>query len=144
MNLFIAVKTCFRNYVTFRGRAPRSEYWWFVLFFFLGSALLAVIEGVFLGVGETARIPGGWEWHSDGGPLTGLFALAMILPMLAVTVRRLHDIGKSGWWVLIGLVPFFGALVLLYFYVQPSEPGQNVFGPNPVGVRPDRSPPPLS
>ncbi|MFD2172692.1 DUF805 domain-containing protein [Rhodobacter lacus] len=138
MDFFTAIKTCFRNYAGFRGRAPRSEFWWFGLFFFIGSALLAMIETRFLGFGAVERVPGGWAWQSNGGPLTGLFALGMVVPLLAVAVRRLHDLGKSGWWLLISLVPFFGTLVLLYFYVQPSQPGPNAFGPAP-----DRSPPPL-
>ncbi|MBZ4021192.1 hypothetical protein CKO11_01775 [Rhodobacter sp. TJ_12] len=138
MNLITSVKTCFRKYATFRGRAPRSEFWWFVLFFMLGSIVLATIETALLGIGDVSHVRGGYEWHSNGGPLSGLFALGMLLPMLAVTVRRLHDVGKSGWFILIGLIPLIGSLVLLYFYVQPSQQGSNSFGASPEG-----GPPPL-
>ena len=64
--------------------------------------------------------------------LAPLFGLATILPALAASVRRLHDIGKSGWWVLLHLIPVIGFLVMLYFYLQPSEPGTNEYGPPPV------------
>ncbi|SOC17455.1 uncharacterized membrane protein YhaH [Rhodobacter sp. JA431] len=138
MNLISAVKTCLRNYATFKGRAPRSEFWWFILFFFLVSVVLATIETAVFGIGEVSHVDGGYEWQSNGGPLTVLFSLAMVLPMLAVTVRRLHDVGKSGWFILIGLIPLIGGLVLLFFYVQPSQQGPNQFGASPNG-----GPPPL-
>lgn len=63
--------------------------------------------------------------------LSGLFSLALFIPSLAVAVRRLHDIGRSGWWLLIGLIPLVGAFVLLVFAVQDSQPGSNAYGPNP-------------
>jgi uncharacterized membrane protein YhaH (DUF805 family) len=66
--------------------------------------------------------------------LSGLFVLANILPALAVGVRRLHDTGRSGWWLLIALIPLVGVIVLIIFYVQDSQPGVNKYGPNPKGV----------
>ena len=68
------------------------------------------------------------------GPIYGIYALVMILPSLAVAARRLHDIGKSGWFLLLGLIPVVGGLILLYFMVQPSKPESNEYGPAPGGL----------
>jgi len=95
-----AVKTCFRKYVDFSGRAARPEFWWFFLF----QIIVMVVTGML------------------SSTLNGLAGLAMLLPGLAVGARRLHDIGKSAWWLLIGLIPIVGFFVLLYFFVQPSGP----------------------
>lgn len=110
-----------KQYVDFKGRARRKEYWWFVLVNVLIGVGLAMIEA---GAGITDPTTG-------YGPLTGLYSLAVLLPGLAVSVRRLHDTGRRGWWLLLSLVPVIGPLVLLYFFVQDSEPGQNDYGPNP-------------
>ena len=107
MNFVDAVKTCFTKYVGFDGRATRSEYWWWVLFL---VAIAVVMELLNLGL------------------IGNLFSLATLLPSIAVGARRLHDIGKSGWWQLIALIPLIGWLVLIYWAVQPSE-GDNAFGP---------------
>lgn len=106
-DLLNAVKTCFRKYVDFSGRAARPEFWWFFLFQVIALVL--------------ARIIG-------GGVLYGIVALALLLPGLAVGARRLHDIDKSGWFLLLGLIPLIGALVLLYFCVQPSGPANQYGG----------------
>lgn len=110
MNFVDAVKTCFTKYVGFDGRATRSEYWWWVLFMVLVSVALGLL---------------------NLGMIGNLFSLATLLPSIAVGARRLHDIGKSGWWQLIGLIPLIGWLVLIYWAVQPSE-GDNAFGPAPT------------
>ncbi len=104
-----------KRYAEFNGRARRTEFWMFVLFSVIISAVLRFVEGLF------------------GGPgvLSGLYGLAVLIPSLAVSVRRLHDTGRSGWWLLIGLVPLAGAIVLLVFAVQDSQPGDNEYGPNP-------------
>ncbi len=99
MTLQEAFKTCLGKYATFEGRADRSEYWWFVL-----AQVLIVMGASIL-----------------SEKLSGLAALALLLPMLAVTARRLHDIGRSGWWQLVYFVPLVGWLVLLYWTVQPSR-----------------------
>ena len=101
-----AVKTCFNKYVDFSGRAARPEFWWFFLFQI--SVLLV------------ARLIG-------GDILYGLVALALLLPSLAVGARRLHDIGKSAWFLLLALIPIIGFFVLLYFFIQPTGPA-NEFG----------------
>ena len=95
MNFQHSIRVCFSKYADFNGRATRSEYWWFSLFIALVYLVLAVVNEV----------------------LPGIFALATLLPTLAVTVRRLHDTERSGWWLLICLVPFIG-LVLFYFLAQ--------------------------
>lgn len=138
MNFQTAVRTCLQKYVTFSGRASRSEYWWFALFLILGSIAFGILDGILF------RPMGGPEGHMAGGngPLGGLFSLAMLLPSLAAGARRLHDTDRSGWWLLIALVPLVGFLVLLYFFVQPSMPGSNRFGSGPGGsgeTGPDQS-----
>ena len=105
-----------QNYVGFSGRAQRKEYW----MFFLGNVIILVGFGIVdaaVGLGA--------------GLISALFSLAIFLPGLAVGFRRLHDVGKSGWWVLISLIPLIGALVLLYFLVLDGDPGDNHYGPNP-------------
>lgn len=104
-----------KNYTGFQGRAIRSEYWMFVLFNFIASFILEIID-------RLAHIT----------PfLTGIYSLAVLLPSLAVAVRRLHDIGKSGWWVLIGIIPFIGEIILIVFACFDSQPHDNKYGPNP-------------
>ena len=143
MNFQTAVRTCLSKYATFSGRAIRSEYWYFVLFNFLGQILLGIIDGILFDTGSMMHGTGFLSFQSEGGPLSGLFSLAILLPSIAVGVRRLHDIGKSGWWLLLILLPLIGFLVLLYFFVQPSEPGANRYGPGPGGpLPPGRSPDP--
>lgn len=113
--------TVLRKYAEFDGRARRREYWGFVLVNFFIVLLLAVPDTL-LGLAT----PG-----TGIGVLTAIYVLAVAIPWLAVTVRRLHDVGRSGWWALIGLVPYLGAIVLLVFALFNSQPGDNEFGPNP-------------
>ena len=108
MNFADAVKKCFSQYAGFSGRAARPEYWWWALFVILASVVLNLVS-------------------SD---LAGIFSLGVLLPGIAVGTRRLHDIGKSGWWQLLSLIPLIGWLVLLYWTVQPSE-GDNDYGSAP-------------
>lgn len=109
--------TVLKKYAVFTGRARRKEYWYFVLFNFLIALVLGFIDGL-LGL------------HAEGsgfGVLGGLYSLAVFVPSLAVGVRRLHDTGRSGWWLLIGFIPLIGALVLLFFMISDSQPGQNQY-----------------
>jgi len=115
MNWYI---DAWKNYVNFNGRARRQAYWMFVLFNIIAAVLLSIVDGVI----------------GTGGILSGLYSLAVLLPGLALGVRRLHDIGKSGWWLLIGLVPFIGVIILLIFACMDSQPGTNEYGPNPKGA----------
>ena len=118
MNWYIKV---LKQYTRFNGRARRKEFWYFNLISFLISLVLAFLDTLLLlGLGST-----------DRGLLLSIYVLGTLLPSYAVTIRRLHDVGKSGWWLLIGLIPLIGSLVLLCFWLQDSEPGANRFGRNP-------------
>jgi uncharacterized membrane protein YhaH (DUF805 family) len=117
-----AVRTVFSKYATFSGRARRSEYWWWYLFVtlvFVAAGILDAATGLNYG---DASYGGGW--------LSSIAGLALLLPNLAVGVRRLHDTGRTGWWLLIGLIPFIGVIVLLYFFILDSE-NDNQYGPYP-------------
>lgn len=131
-----AIVTCFRKYTTFKGRARRSEFWFFTLFIYLveyGFGMLSSFIGnIFL---TSMAMSGSLETLT--GPYIALsviglvLSLALFLPSLAVTWRRLHDIGKSGAWFFIGLVPLVGWILLLVWFCRDSQPGPNRFGPNP-------------
>ena len=110
-----------KKYADFSGRARRREYWFYILFYVIILIVLMVIDG-FIGT----QIAG-----AGLGILTCIYALAVLIPTLAVTVRRLHDTGRSGWWILIQLVPIVGVFILLYFLVSDSNPGTNAYGPSP-------------
>jgi uncharacterized membrane protein YhaH (DUF805 family) len=110
-----AIRNGFENYAKFDGRAPRREYWFWVLFVVLASIAASVID--------TAVTQ---------GILGVVIGLGLFIPNLAVSVRRLHDIGKSGWNLLWGLVPLLGFIYLIYLYVQPGDPATNEYGPAPA------------
>ncbi len=118
MNWYIKV---LKNYVTFNGRARRKEYWIFFLVNTIISAVLTSVDSFIAGPGNI-----GIFYY-----IGILYSLAVLLPGLAVSIRRLHDTGRSGWWLLILLIPLIGAIVLLIFMAQDSNPGENQFGPNP-------------
>lgn len=130
-----------RRYAQFSGRARPKEYWMYVLFLILCGIAICIIETMLgLGVSNQWAYHRGWmmgagAYHS-GGPLLGLFWLATLIPSIAVAVRRLHDTGRSGWWLLIGLIPLIGAIVLLVFMIQSGTRGPNRFGPDPVEEAP--------
>lgn len=130
MNIIGAVKSVYSNYANFRGRARRSEYWWWFLAYIIIILVLGFIERSVLGSGSADVSTGDGEFNAsfNGGILSTIFILASIIPALAVGVRRLHDVDRSGWWLLIGFVPLIGALLLLYWNVQPGTPGPNRFG----------------
>ncbi|UVC09161.1 DUF805 domain-containing protein [Rhizobium sp. TH2] len=116
MDFATAVKTVLvQKYANFSGRAMRSEYWWYTLFAVVVSVVLYLIDTM---LGTQLLQP--------------IFGLATLLPGIGVCVRRLHDLDKSGWWVLIAFIPLIGALVLLYWFCQPGTPGDNQFGPPTV------------
>jgi uncharacterized membrane protein YhaH (DUF805 family) len=110
--------TVLKKYAVFDGRARRKEYWMYALF---NSIIILVL--VLLGTMSNS--------YKAGMALFDLYALATLIPGLAVTVRRLHDTGRSGLWFLIVLVPFIGGIVLFVFTVLDSDPGENEYGPNP-------------
>ncbi|SFV61680.1 Integral membrane protein [hydrothermal vent metagenome] len=117
------------RYAQFDGRASRSEFWYFALFYFLADLVAAVIDAFVLSpmLGMTP------EQISQGGYLQMILVLGLFIPSIALAVRRLHDIGKSGWWYLLVFIPFIGWVVLIYFYVLDSQPGTNQYGENPKG-----------
>lgn len=118
MNFGEAVGTCLRNFATFRGRARRSEFWNFVLFQMILSLAAGILDAALFGSRGIA-------------PMNAALSLLLLLPTLAAGARRLHDGGRSAWWLLIGLVPFIGWLVLVYFYIDRGQDGPNRFGPDP-------------
>ena len=118
------VSGCLKKYAVFAGRARRREYWFFVLFAVLIHIVLNIVD----------RLLGMYSAENAIGLLGGIFGLAILIPSLAVGARRLHDTGRSGWWLLIGLVPLIGFIVLIVFFVLDSNPGTNAYGPNPKGV----------
>ena len=113
-----AVTSVFNNYATFSGRARRSEYWYFVLFNGLVGFAIGFVGGIILGERLTNIV-------------STLYSLAVLVPSLAVGVRRLHDTGRSAWRYLFLLIPFVGWIILVVFLAQDSQPGVNVYGPNP-------------
>jgi len=121
MNWYLEV---LKKYAVFSGRARRKEYWYFSLFNLLITIVLAVIDGMTGTLIAEANI----------GLLGGIYALAILIPLLAVSVRRLHDTDRSGWWLLIALIPLIGAIVILVFMVQDSKPNENQYGSNPKGA----------
>ncbi len=121
-----------RNYAVFTGRARRSEYWFFVLFNFLATVVCMLIDNL-LGTTFKIDLPQGTQVFPYGY-VYAAYGLAVLLPSLGVSVRRLHDVGKSGWFLLIALIPVIGAIWLLVLFCTNSQPGVNKYGPNPKGI----------
>lgn len=118
MNWYLEV---LKKYAVFSGRARRKEYWYFVLFNIIISIILAVIDGA----------TGTFNPAAGMGFLGLAYTLFVLVPGLAVSVRRLHDTDRSGWWLLISILPLIGGIVLLVFMVQDSTANENRFGANP-------------
>lgn len=118
MNWYLEV---LKKYAVFSGRARRKEYWFFMLFNIIISFVLGFIDG----------FTGSFNTELGMGFLGGIYSLAVVIPGIAVSVRRLHDTERSSWWLLIALIPLIGAIVLLVFTVQDSKPGPNKYGENP-------------
>lgn len=119
MNFGQAIGSGFRNYIGFGGRACRSEFWYWVLFANLVSLGTVILDRVLFP-------------ENTLGPLAALFALAVLLPGLAVSFRRLHDIDKSGWWILISLAPIIGWVILIVWAIKKGDETTNRFGSNPL------------
>lgn len=130
MSFPAAIRSVLTQYVGFRGRARRSEYWWFVLFTILVGIVAGILDTV-LGTTFRSDANDASAWYLSGGYIAAIVNLALLLPTLAVAVRRLHDTDRSGWWLLIGLVPIVGGIVLLVFFVLDGTPGPNRYGANP-------------
>jgi uncharacterized membrane protein YhaH (DUF805 family) len=110
-----------KKYAVFDGRARRKEYWMFFLITVVITAVLILID----------ILIGTFSPQLGVGLLAGIYSLAVLIPTIAVTVRRLHDTGRSGWWILLGLIPFIGGIILLIFMLLDSQPSANQYGPNP-------------
>ena len=110
-----------KKYAVFEGRAGRKEYWFFILFNILISMALGYVDW----------LTGNINPETGLGILSGIYALGVMIPGMAVSVRRLHDTDRSGWWLLITFVPVIGAIVFLYFMVLDSNPETNEYGPLP-------------
>jgi uncharacterized membrane protein YhaH (DUF805 family) len=120
MSFTEAIKDGFDHYVKFDGRASRPAYWWWFLFAVLVAVAANIIDAAI----------------GSFGIVSGITGLALLLPGLSVAIRRLHDTNRSGWWILIGLIPIIGWIVLLVFYLQQSDPTENRFGPPPAPSAP--------
>ena len=115
------------RYADFSGRARRSEFWYFVLFYTLIVLMFYAIIGMGYAMESSALM-------MIGSGLVGIFLLGVLIPYLAVTVRRLHDTGKSGWMILIGLIPIVGSIALIVFYCTDSQSRTNKWGKNPKEI----------
>lgn len=119
-----------KNYADFSSRSRRKEFWMFYLFTILIMMLLSIIEFIIIDIFQNAE-----EFLQDSGDYTpislGLYIILTIVPTVAVTVRRLHDMGKSGWFYLLNFIPTIGTIILLIMCMFDSEPGENKWGPNP-------------
>lgn len=127
-NMSSAVRAVLSNYATFTGRASRPEYWWWALSVFIVLLVAGLLDAFLV----APMLGFGVEDENSGQPLSFIISVAILIPNIAVGVRRLHDTGRTGWWLLISLVPIIGFLVLLYFFVQPSEEDDNQYGPRPT------------
>jgi uncharacterized membrane protein YhaH (DUF805 family) len=121
MNFTEAISSGFQNYVNFSGRAQRSAYWYWTLFAFIASAIALAIDALIFGV----NLEGGLNIVQT------IVGLALLLPSLAVSIRRLHDLDRTGWWILIALTGI-GAILLIIWYVMKGTDGPNRFGPDPL------------
>ena len=121
MDFKTAVTTCIKDkYMDFHGRAARSEYWYFMLGYIIVYLVLSIVGGL---ISQTVSMA-----------LVSIFGLAVLLPSFGVSIRRLHDLNRSGWWLLIALIPLIGSLILLYFLVQKGTDGPNQYGADPLAA----------
>ena len=121
MNFYAAIKSAFSQYATFSGRASRSEFWFFYLFLVIASFVAASIDALVL--------------NNQNSYLTLILFLATLIPLIAITTRRLHDTDRSGWWQLLSFIPLVGAIILIIWLCTASTPRSNRFGSNPLSGR---------
>ena len=117
MDMQKSIKICFKKYANFNGRASRSEYWWFQLFYIIVAFVAVIFDSMYIDNSQTM------------GPLELVTTLALLLPALAVTARRLHDVGRSGWWMLI-FITVIGMIPLLIWYISVGTKSKNKYGPS--------------
>ena len=130
MDMASAIRACLGKYASFRGRARRAEFWWFTLFLFIGNMVLTFADSFLFGTVNTYQ--GGFDAQTNTPILSGLFLLATFLPSISVTVRRLHDTGRSGWWYWLWLVPIVGMILLIIWLASRGTAGPNAYGPDPL------------
>ena len=116
MDFQTSIKTCFNKFAVFSGRASRSEFWFFVLFGFLGGIITIIIDVMILGYP-----------YEENGPINLIFSVALIIPSISVAARRLHDINKSGWWQLLWIT-IIGGILLIIWHATEGENKKNKFG----------------
>jgi len=119
----LVVECITKKFAAFSGRARRKEFWLFMLFYYVGALVLAFVDG----------FAGTFDPETGVAILSTLFSLVFFLPALTVSIRRLHDIDRSGWWFLIGFIPLIGLIVLIVFYVKRGTADQNRYGNDPLG-----------
>ncbi len=118
MNFWEAINSAFKNYATFKGRACRSEFWYFFLFCILISLIAQQID---------------FALHqNESGAISGIVSIILLVPGIALQVRRLHDIGKSGWWFFLNLIPLLGQIALIVFSCMRGHAETNQYGDNPL------------
>ncbi len=115
-----AVKSCLTNYANFKGRAPRAEFWWFYLFNLAALFVAFILDSLLI---QTGQVSGAYLYLA--------VSLGLILPNLAVAVRRLHDVDRSGAWLLAFFIPLVGFILLLIWFCTPGNWGSNTYGPDP-------------
>lgn len=140
MSFMDSITTCFGKYATFKGRASRSEFWYFALFVWVSIIVLSFVDSAIFGPREVVMMSASdslatgmsfdMSWQPQ--PITAIFMLATLLPNISVMVRRLHDTARSGWWYWIILIPLIGFIVLLVFFVGKGTDGDNDYGPDPL------------
>lgn len=128
-----SIKTCLSKYVTWKGRASRSEFWFFVLFVFLCAIASTIVDRI-LGTSFSMTNPvTGMQQGMGYGYVYTIVILGLFLPYLSVIVRRLHDTNRSGWWYWIALIPLIGAILLLVWFCTQGTTGDNDYGADPLG-----------
>jgi uncharacterized membrane protein YhaH (DUF805 family) len=130
-----AIASGFRNYANFYDRASRSQFWYWYLFFYLALVAAIIVDHLVFGARLFSMLFGGQPFVAEQAdlPVANLVNLALALPVMSVTARRLHDIDRSGWWMLLGVIPIIGWIVLIVWYCKRGTAGPNRFGPDPLG-----------
>jgi uncharacterized membrane protein YhaH (DUF805 family) len=128
-----SIKTCLSKYVTWKGRASRSEFWFFMLFAVLCAIVASLVDSILGTSIKTVNPLTGLEQSAGYGYVYMLVALGLFLPNLSVMVRRLHDTGRSGWWYWIVLIPLVGAILLIVWFATKGTTGDNEYGADPLG-----------